>query len=164
MPDAQTKGKLRFYARMMRSLIRNGRKNRSLRDFTVKLLENNNVQSKDIDKEIEVIFKFVRDEIKYRKDPYRVEMFQSPVRTLKDYLKGYGAGDCDDKAILAASMLSSIGYKVRLVLMNPRGGAYTHVICEVFHPIEKRWIPLETTLKVPLGWSSHTFKRGIIPI
>jgi len=164
LPDYQSKRKLNFYAKILRKLIRNGKKNRFVRDFTVRLLNKHGVESKDVDNELNTIFKFVRDEIKYRKDPYRVEMFQSPKRTLLDYLRGYGAGDCDDKAILIASMLSSIGYKVRLVLMNPRGGAYTHIICEVLHPIEKVWIPLETTLKVPMGWRSKTYKRGIIPI
>jgi len=57
------------------------------------------------------IFMWVRDHIAYINDPSG-EYFQPSVKTLE-----VGAGDCDDQAILLASMLGSIGFEPVLVIL-----------------------------------------------
>lgn len=47
---------------------------------------------------------WTHNRVKYRKDPLDAEMIQDPVTTIR---KG---GDCDDQAILAASLLRAIGH------------------------------------------------------
>lgn len=61
------------------------------------------------------------------------------------------SGDCDDKSILLASLLESIGYPTRFVAVGHQPGVYSHVYVEV-RPMGK-WIALETTNPVPLGWA-----------
>lgn len=92
---------------------------------------------------VRALFEFVRDKIRYVPDILGVEMLQTPTRTLE-----IKTGDCDDKAILLAALLSSIGLATRFVAVGFKGGGYAHVIVEVKlgrHPDgSPRWVPLDT--------------------
>lgn len=100
--------------------------------------------------EAEAIHRFVRDEIRYVRDIAGIETVQSPRFTLR-----VGAGDCDDKTALAASLLYSIGFRVRYVLActNPAmPGRYSHIYPET--EIDGRWCALETIVPgAPFGWA-----------
>lgn len=91
------------------------------------------------------IHSFVRDHIRYVQDPVDVERLQAPDKTLE-----LAAGDCDDKAILLAAMLESIGHPVRFVAIGFEPGIYSHVYAET--KIGPEWIAAETTEPVELGW------------
>lgn len=88
---------------------------------------------------------FVRDHILYVQDPIDVERLQAPDKTLE-----LAAGDCDDKAILLAAMLESIGHPSRFIAIGFEPGIYSHVYAET--KIGDDWISAETTEPVPLGW------------
>lgn len=94
--------------------------------------------------EIEALFVFVRDEVRYIKDVYGVETLSTPERLLKDM-----QGDCDDKSTLLGSLLLSIGYPVRFVAMSPDNQNYTHVFPQV--KLGRKWLTLETTMPWPVG-------------
>ena len=64
--------------------------------------------------EIKALFEWVQRNIRYTKDPFRVEVLHSPRRMLE-----LRAGDCDDMAILLGAMLLSVGHPVRLVVTGP---------------------------------------------
>ena len=69
-------------------------------------------------------------------------------------------GDCDDKSLLLASLLESIGYATRFVVSatNPRG-SYNHVFVEAFVPRLGRWLPLESSIAgFPFGQALRTFE------
>lgn len=52
-------------------------------------------------------------------------------------------GDCDDRAILTQSMLESLGYETRFVLVRgPKRPDYSHVYSEV--KVDGQWVPLDT--------------------
>jgi transglutaminase-like putative cysteine protease len=85
-----------------------------------------------------VIHQFVRDKIRYTKDVVGVETIQSPDMTLK-----LRTGDCDDKSILIASLLLSIGHPCRFVVVGPEKNVYSHVYVET--KIGNKWLPVETT-------------------
>ncbi len=51
----------------------------------------------------EKAYYFVRDKIKYEEDPF--DVWKDAYTTLKE-----GSGDCDDRAILLASLLIAMGY------------------------------------------------------
>lgn len=55
-------------------------------------------------------FFFVRDRIRYRRDPVDVELVQDAQRTIET-----GAGDCDDKVVALCSLLCVAGYVTRFV-------------------------------------------------
>ncbi len=100
---------------------------------------------KDWQCEVKQLHAFVRDSIRYVQDPIDIERIQTPDKTLE-----LAAGDCDDKAILLASMLESLGHPSRFVAIGFEPGTYSHVYVET--KIGANWIPLETTEPVEAGW------------
>lgn len=101
-------------------------------------------RQKDFTGEVRRIHEFVRDQIRYVKDIRGVETLQYPTKTLE-----LGQGDCDDKSALTAALLESIGHPTRFVAVG-FGGGFSHVLLET--KIGTKWIPVETTEPVGLGW------------
>lgn len=101
--------------------------------------------------EIRALHEFVRDEIRYLRDPVGVERVATPEATLE-----IGQGDCDDKATLLAALLDSIGHPSRFVAVAFDGQGFSHVLVEtkVAHSGNDRkdWMPLETIIDRPAGW------------
>lgn len=95
---------------------------------------------------------FVRDSIRYVRDVRDVETIQFPEQTLQ--LK---SGDCDDKALLLAALLESIGFHTRFCAVGVNGGDYSHVLTQVMIPgsgwVSAEVIPIDgRTEKAPFGW------------
>lgn len=107
---------------------------------------------------------WVRDSIIYMPDPQDVEQLQTPPYTLT-----VGTGDCDDKAILLATLLASVGFATRFAAVGGIGAEwsgneddasdagsaqdapYTHVFCEV--RLGTRWLACDTIVPGSLpGW------------
>ncbi len=85
------------------------------------------------------LFYFVRDEIDYIPDPSR-EYVQHPIETLKSR-----GGDCEDKSILLANLLSAVGFNTRFAL------TFNHAYVQVWIPdamdkykSEDSWISLDS--------------------
>jgi len=97
--------------------------------------------------EVRRVFEYVRDNIRYVHDIAGVETLQTPPVTID-----LEAGDCDDKSTLLAALLASIGYPTRFVAVGYRQpGSYQHVYVEAL--LNNRWIPLDSTVQRPFGWS-----------
>lgn len=122
-----------------------------------------NVPQRNTRGNIETLQAWVRDHIKYVNDPRQVEMVQTPPRTLS-----IGTGDCDDKAVLLATLLESMGYTTRFVAIaenSPDGlpSQYSHVMAQV--RLGQRWINLETILPgVGVGWFPPDVARDPPPM
>lgn len=102
--------------------------------------------------EIRALQEFVRDEIRYLRDPVDMERVATPEMTLQ-----IGQGDCDDKATLLAALLDSIGHPARFVALAFNGEGFSHVLVEtkVRNTGNDRadWMPLETILPdKEMGW------------
>lgn len=100
--------------------------------------------------EVGALHEFVRDEIRYVRDPVGVELVSTPARTLETR-----QGDCDDKSTLLASLLESIGHPARFKAVGLNGGPFSHVYVE--SKIGGSWVPLETIINRPMGW----YPKGI---
>jgi transglutaminase-like putative cysteine protease len=87
---------------------------------------------------------YVRDNIRYVRDPAPAEQLSPPAWVMQ-----IGAGDCDDKAILLASLLASIGHSARFIAVAFAPEAYSHVWVQVH--IGGRWIDLEPTEPLKCG-------------
>jgi len=98
---------------------------------------------KDERSEINALYQFVRDRIRYVKDVKHVETLQTPNQTLK-----IGQGDCDDKSTLLAALALSIGYAVKFVVVG-EGGNFYHVFPEIL--IYGEWVPADACEPLPLG-------------
>jgi len=96
------------------------------------------------------LYYYVRDNINYVSDPKRTEYVQSPEETL------LGGGDCEDKAILTASILYKLGYDVCLIRFEDHMAVGVHLdnypyMGKVYFTDDtgKRYLYLETSNR---GW------------
>jgi transglutaminase-like putative cysteine protease len=143
--------KQRFSIDTMRNYILLYKCHPTIRAAALSILAN--VPARDAGREIQTIFFFVRDRVKFRGDVRGVETLQTPEITLK-----YLAGDCDDKVTLLNSLLETVGYKTRLVTITQVvGGPQSHVYSEVY--AGGRWIPLETVREVAPGFAPPAAER-----
>lgn len=128
---------------LMSALVKEYKKNPVIRELAVNLCAG--LKQKDFRGEIARIHSFVKNQIRYIKDVHGVETLQTPLVTLE-----IGAGDCDDKSSLCASLLESIGHPTRFVAMGFLPGSYSHVTVQT--KLGRGWRTVETTEPVELGW------------
>lgn len=126
-------------------LARQYKKDAGVREVVAKLIRD--LPQYDQAGEIRVLHAFVRDSIRYTSDIRNVETLQTPKATLE-----LGIGDCDDKALLLATMLEIVGRPARFVAIGMNGGGLSHVLAEVRHG-KRGWMPLETIRPVSPGWT-----------
>ena len=107
------------------------------------------VQERDWNAEVDAIFNFVRQNVRYTRDNHEVELFQKASRTLE--LK---IGDCDDLSILLGSLLKNVGYPVLLRVIGLGGNTYQHIYVVVGIPPTSptTWKPLDASQNQPPGW------------
>ncbi|MEN9924369.1 MAG: hypothetical protein RL268_495 [Pseudomonadota bacterium] len=130
---------------VMRWLVnsRGGKTSMVIRQLALELVRN--LPPKDILGEVTALHAFVRDRIRYVRDVEGAETVQTPERTLSN-----GQGDCDDKSTLLASLLKAIGIPARFEAVGLAPGRWSHVLVSAL--VGGAWVPLETTLNVPVGW------------
>lgn len=118
----------------------------SIRNRAISIFHDEGIPPRAYMREADALQRFVRDAIRYLRDPVNLELVQAPQRTLE-----IGAGDCDDKATLLASMLLATGKPARFLALGFKGGPLSHVLVEM--KSGNRWIPMETILPgKPMGW------------
>lgn len=88
--------------------------------------------------EVEALFNFVRDTIRYQRDVAGIETLTIPRVTLVREV-----GDCDDQVTLLCSLLESVGYPTRFVIAGYSGAEFEHVYCQVFANGE--WVNCDPT-------------------
>lgn len=104
--------------------------------------------------EISALHRFVRDQIRYVKDINGVETVHTADAVLR-----IGSGDCDDKSVLLASLLESIGHPTRFVAVGFQPDHYSHVFVQTrIGKNPGKWLSLETTEPVAIGWEP----KGIV--
>lgn len=135
----------------MAGLARQGLKDQRIRNVAVELttagfLNGTGIKQKDFVGEARRILRFVRDDIRYVMDTDGVELLHDPATLLQ-----VGAGDCDDKAILLAALLGSIGHKTRFIAAAFSPDVFSHVWLQ--DNINGRWVDLEPTEPIPFGSS-----------
>lgn len=114
-----------------------------------------NLPQKAVEREANALFQFVQKHIRYVRDPHLIEALQTPAATLQ--LK---SGDCDDKTILLASLLLSVGIPVKLIAGGFVKGRYTHVWLRA--RIGNRWMAMDPTEPFGMGWEPHMSSRMIV--
>lgn len=87
---------------------------------------------------------WVQSHVQYVRDIRGVETLTPPA-----YLLTTRAGDCDDQAMLVASLVESIGLPSRLVAGGDSPDRYVHVWAEV--QVDGQWCACETTEKWAFG-------------
>lgn len=130
--------------KIMTRLVRQGKKSLVVRQTALHLIAG--LDQKDWVGEVRALHAFVRDGIRYVHDITDVETVHTPEAVLE-----LGQGDCDDKCVLLASLLESIGHPTRYVAVGfETPDSFEHVYVET--RIGDSWIGAETTEPVELGW------------
>jgi len=142
----------------MENLVDAGVKDPLIRNTALEIIAS--MPARDSSAEIEAIFFWVKQNIRFTKDPYQIELISNPLRTLE--LK---AGDCDDLAILLSSLLRSIGYNTRFKVVSAKAsGKLHHVYTQAY--FSGTWISLDPTEeyssvgKEPLGITREKIYGG----
>lgn len=138
---------------IMKRLVRDGKRNPVIRQAALDIISN--VPQKNWVGEIRAIQQFVRDQIRYTKDILGVETVQTADATLD-----IGHGDCDDKSVLVASLLEAIGVPTRFKAVGFSPGQISHVYVQA--KIGPKWIGVETTEPVDIGWEPSNIRNQII--
>jgi transglutaminase-like putative cysteine protease len=128
--------------RIMSRLISAAKKDPFIRQKAEQIIEH--IAGKDFKGEARAIHSYVRDEIRYLKDIDGVERVAEPRETMRTR-----RGDCDDKVVVAGSLLQSIGHPVRLIAAGYNYQPYSHVYLETL--IGPTWYPMELTECLPFG-------------
>lgn len=105
------------------------------------------------------------DQIKFTPDLPQAETLQSPAFTLR-----FGAGDCDDKSTLLASLAGAAGLsdapmRFRVVAADARAPrSFSHVYLVARHGL--RDVPLDATYSgTPMGWQVPVrYRTGDFPL
>jgi transglutaminase-like putative cysteine protease len=145
---------------MIAGMILSGAKDFVVRQTAIAILRKAGVPEKDRAGEVRALFEWVRRNIRYTRDIFRVELLHSARRLLE-----LRAGDCDDQTILLSSLLLSTGHPVRLVLAGFQPGrphAYSHIYPEVH--VAGRWIAVDPTLSGPMGTAAPAIWRSVCDI
>lgn len=127
----------------MARMVKDARRNPNVVQFARSLIAG--VPEKAWREEVNAVFNWVRDNIRYTLDPDGVEMLTTPMRLIEE-----GCEDCDGKSTLLASLLASIGYKVRFRAVGFQNGDLSHVYVEVL--LGTIWVPLDSTEPHEMGW------------
>ncbi len=149
---------IRATLKIMAKIAREYTSHPLVRQFTQTLVQERD--QKDRIGEIRTVGEFVRDHIRYVRDPVGTELVQTPEATME--LK---SGDCDDKSTLAAAMLRSIGHPVRFVAIGFAPQQYSHVFLET--KIHRKnggypWMAVETTEPWPIGRAPVGFQSRMV--
>jgi transglutaminase-like putative cysteine protease len=107
--------------------------------------------------EMQGIFAWVKNNLRYLRDPEGTEYVQTPIRHIINVdTNGASFGDCDDASLLLATLLRNAGFKVKFVIISSPGHVgpgYNHIYVEALDPSVMAWIPLDATMKdKPYGW------------
>ena len=102
---------------------------------------------KDELSEVETLFNFVRDTVRYTRDIHGVETLSAPYQTLLGKI-----GDCDDQTMLLCALLEAIGYPTRFVIAGYFNAAcFEHVYCQV--SAAGQWIDCDPTEPYAMGYA-----------
>lgn len=129
-----------------------------VREFATKILHAYKVNSHNYKDECLAIGDFVKNRVRYVRDPRDAEMLQDPVMLIdKLENQGMASGDCDDMSLLIATLLLSIGCDpyFRAVRYKTDSGNFNHIYVVAYdqnYPNPRERIVLDAILKDrPIG-------------
>jgi len=129
-------------------LIREGKSDPKIRDTAVGIIRVKNLASTDYPNVIVAIASYVKNNVMFVRDPYRIDEVFGAAETLT---RGYS--DCEDQSVTAGSLFQSIGLPVRVVIVSKTGKIWDHVFLRVGYPPDSptRWVSVDTTISPPSG-------------
>jgi hypothetical protein len=124
-----------------------GSRSPRIRALALNIVTNAGVPEKDYVGEMVAIHNYVRDNIRYTRDVNGQETLLPP----EELAFNSKAGDCDDKSMLEAALLGSIGIGSRFVTIGVTPDRMSHVYLQ--GKPQDVWISLDPIMKnKPAGW------------
>lgn len=121
--------------------------------------------------EARAIGEWVWKNVRYVQDPAGIEQLKDPVLMIEETMRGEGHGDCDDMALLTATLLGAIGHypNFRVVRYHSDFGPYNHIYVTDYQKNgisgEKKRIVLDCIVKVmPIGFEVPHRSGREIPV
>lgn len=104
------------------------------------------IQPKDYLSEILAVRNFVAEKVRYLNDPVALELVKDPQRLIEEVARhGVAIGDCDDAALLIATMARQLGREAEFVTVGfGAPNSFSHVFARVKEPKSARWIVVDT--------------------
>lgn len=105
------------------------------------------------DIELQAIYDYVKEKIRFVRDPRGIDYIYDPVATLQR-----GIGDCDDHVVVLGSLVQAIGYPIKIRAISLDGRHYTHVyvLAGVMDADGGMWIPMDTVFADGYGCSPES--------
>lgn len=145
--------------RIMAGVARSRAGDPRVRQLALAILLDRNVGSHNFLDEDCAIAEFVQKNVRYVRDPNGIEQLHDPVYMIDHIRAGDAQGDCDDQALLLASLLLSIGAQPYFVIVryNRTSGSFNHIYTCVY---DKNWtdrqksrLVMDTIVKTePIGF------------
>lgn len=137
----------------MHELIRNGMTDLSIQKIADAIvLRGPKIHDRDYDEKARRIFNFVKDYVRFERDPFGIELLQDAIITLNRR-----AGDCDDHVCLNAALLGSLGFPFAIKTIkadSARPNEFSHVYLVVNIP-KRGWVPFDTSVgHSTYGWEA----------
>lgn len=107
-----------------------GARSAKIRALAINIVNAAKVADKDYFGMIRAIHNWVRDEIRYVRDPIGQETLSYP----EEMAFNTRAGDCDDKSILEMALVGSLGIQSYPVVVGMAPGQYSHVYVHIVVP------------------------------
>lgn len=129
-----------------------------IRKLALNILQQAQVPSHHFVDEALAIGDYVQRKVRYVRDADNIEYLQDPLDMIKQTQKGTAQGDCDDMALLTATLLLAIGHQpfYRAVRYESGAGNYNHIYTVVYekNPYgQKQRVVLDCILKDrPMGY------------
>jgi hypothetical protein len=100
-----------------------------IRKLALNILNFYNTKSNNYADEALAIGEYVQKHVTYVRDPDQIEYLQCPLDLVGQIQDGTARGDCDDMALLIATLLLSIGHKpfYRAARYDSSFGNYNHI-------------------------------------
>lgn len=112
-----------------------------------------NAEPRNAERRARAIHRWVKDHIWFVREPK--ETFQSPTYTI-----AFGAGDCDDHAILLNAIAKNAGLTARIRPLKKPNGDVKHAFVEIL--LREEWIPIETTVDAAFGEAPEAAARRLV--
>lgn len=148
---------------IMAKLARQKSTNLLVRQLAIKILNDADTKSHNHLDEAIAIGEWVKNNVRYMKDPHGTELLQDPILMIEKCEKGECRGDCDDMSLLTATLLVSIGIQpfFKIVRWTKKDGNYNHiyvVVREGNFKEPKREFVIDPILKdKPIGYENKPF-------
>lgn len=100
-----------------------------LRKLALNILAQTGIKSHHFKDEALAIGDFVKAKVRYVRDPENIEYLQDPKDLIKHIQEGTAQGDCDDMALLCATLLLAVGHQpsYRAVRYEQAFGNFNHI-------------------------------------